>query len=1101
MSVLDDDLLSDVLLRLEELAESSETDSFEQLVALDSELHSKFASDTVLAESAEQRFAALRAVDHCLRDVESVSDVMPSIAGYEFVEEIGRGGMGRVYRARQQGVGRAVAIKVLLAGQLAGKRLRKRFVQEATAIGRLQHPHIVQVFESGEAKGVAYLALEYVEGGNLAQSLRGRPHSNRYAAEMVSKLALAVQFAHERGIVHRDLKPSNILLAHDGAPKIADFGLARLLEDDTDLTRSGEAPGTPSYMAPEQVYGAASPSVDIYALGAILYEILTGRPPFLASTVLGTLEQLRTADSLPPRKLAPEISRDLEAICLKCLEKAPHRRYATAEALATDLGRFLKGEPTLVRPLTSLQRTVHWIRRRPTFASLITVSVGSVLILAVLSALYVVRLREARASSDAERARAETIAEHNARYMYAAHMRTGYEQRAVGQIERVERLLDEYGPGKPYTHLRGFEWYHLKRDLHGERMTLRGHRGELNAVIFSQDGRQLVSGGEDGTIRCWDVATGAELTCFPAHTNCVNSLCFSPDGQLLASGSCDSTIKLWDATAFALLATLAGDADRVDAVAFSPVDGNRLASCGSDSIARIWDLQTRSVVQAHDTKRGPLYTLAWRADGQLLFIGAGGVGRAAKSAGDSGSTVIAWDLVSNEELEETPNHNFDVPTITLAMSHADKRLCAGINTGVYEVMHREPQSRSDPLRGHVGTVQAVRYSHDDELLASGGNDRTIRIWDVTRGMCSQVLTGHGERVGALAFSPCDATLASAGFDGTVKIWGPLKSSRPIRRVRSPGFRSYDLWGTHDLAISADCRWFALRDAPDRIVVLDIADNNRELCRIPVASAALTAISFPQDDRREILNIAQDGGDLLKWNVTKNRLESGSLNLLTRSPLDDATAYSLRHLKLSDDGQYLFTIDGQGVIIIETSSKRLLHTFPSHNDAWGCGVCFSPDGKTAGIATQLESHLWNLDSDDLRNCGEPCCIANHGNWMVQHKGHFLHILDPASDAEPLRLEHSMPVQAYVFSPNGRTLATWTNSEDAVRTNRLDMHLWNTATGEAMAHFAAPPGGMRAMRFSADGRKLCAVTVVAEPPDESGSHEERFHAVVWHGDEGR
>jgi serine/threonine-protein kinase len=272
----------------------------------------------------------------------------PVLPGYEIVEEIGRGGMGIVYKARQARLNRFVALKMLLTGPNVGARARSRFRAEAAATARLQHPNIVQIFDIIEQFDQLFLSLEYIGGGSLARRLGGQPRDWKWSAETVRLLARAVQYAHERRIVHRDLKPGNILVTADGAPKITDFGLAKRIDDDPGSTKTGTVLGTPDYMAPEQADGRVhevGPATDIYALGVILYEMLTGMPPYRGEAMARILDAVRFQAPRPPRELRPETPRDLEAICLKCLEKAPADRYGSAGALAADLGRFLSGQP------------------------------------------------------------------------------------------------------------------------------------------------------------------------------------------------------------------------------------------------------------------------------------------------------------------------------------------------------------------------------------------------------------------------------------------------------------------------------------------------------------------------------------------------------------------------------------------------------------------------------------------------------------------------------------------------------------------------------------------------------------------------------------
>jgi len=296
----------------------------------------------------------------------AAADPADGVPGYELLGELGRGGMGVVFKARQAALGRVVALKMILAGPHAAPSAVARFLAEARAVARFQHPNIVQIFETGEVAGMPYFALEYVEGDTLSKRIARSPQAPDYAAGVAVQLARAVQYAHDRGVVHRDLKPANVLLAADGTAKVTDFGLAKF-DDDSGQTQSGQVLGTPSYMAPEQAEGSndVGPAADVWALGAILYDLLTGRPPFAGSSVVDTLSMVRTREPVPPGQLAAKVPRDLETICLKCLQKDPARRYPSAAALADDLDRYRAGRPILARPVSAAEKAVRWARRNP----------------------------------------------------------------------------------------------------------------------------------------------------------------------------------------------------------------------------------------------------------------------------------------------------------------------------------------------------------------------------------------------------------------------------------------------------------------------------------------------------------------------------------------------------------------------------------------------------------------------------------------------------------------------------------------------------------------------------------------------------------------
>src|SRR6266446_2339012 len=310
---------------------------------------------------------------------EEASRMEMEFGDYALLEEIGRGGQGVVYRARQKSLNRTVALKVIGLGQWSTTPHLRRFRHEAEAAARLEHPQIVPIYEIGERDGSCYFSMKFVEGGQLDQIVRREPMSTRRAAELLVKIARTVQFAHEHGILHRDIKPGNILLDRNGEPHLTDFGLARLIEQESTVTNSFDVLGTPSYMAPEQAAGDVkklSPAADVYSLGAVFYQMLTGQPPFAGGTTYETIRLVMETEPRSPRLWNPKIGRDLSTICLKCLEKDPQRRYSSALALAEDLERWQKHEPIRARRTGLFRRAGKWIRRNPTTAALVPALVG-----------------------------------------------------------------------------------------------------------------------------------------------------------------------------------------------------------------------------------------------------------------------------------------------------------------------------------------------------------------------------------------------------------------------------------------------------------------------------------------------------------------------------------------------------------------------------------------------------------------------------------------------------------------------------------------------------------------------------------------------------
>ena len=472
------------------------------------------------------------------------------IDDYELLEEIARGGMGVVYKARQVSLNRIVALKMILAGQLADAQEIQRFLTEAEAAAHLDHPNIVPVFEVGQYNGQHYFSMGYVEGVSLAAKVADGPLPVREAAELMKTVAEGVQYAHEHGVIHRDLKPSNVLLDKFGRPRVTDFGLAKKIEADSQLTETGRVMGTPSYMPPEQAGGQTDqvgPLSDVYSLGATLYCLLTGRPPFQAASLLETLNQVLQREPVSPQALNPEVDRDLETICLKCLQKETLRRYASAKDFANDLERFLNREPIHARPISRPARAWRWCRRNPIVASLSTAITLALAIGTVVSTHFAIESnralkgqKEATALADEETERAEWL-------LYTSQIARAQLEWTDGNVTNAWEALNACS-----RNFRGWEHDYLHMLFKGTQQTLRGHTQVVNSVAFSPDGRWIVSGAVDKTLKVWDAQTGQEtLTLKGSHAALSHSVAFSPDGsadrQRQQLNTDMVTVKVWDA--------------------------------------------------------------------------------------------------------------------------------------------------------------------------------------------------------------------------------------------------------------------------------------------------------------------------------------------------------------------------------------------------------------------------------------------------------------------------------------------------------------------------------------------------------------------------
>lgn len=548
-----------------------------------------------------------------------------SIPGYEILGELGRGGMGVVYKARQQGLKRLVALKMILSGVQAGEEELSRFRLEAEAVARLQHPNIVQIYEVGETDGRPFFSLEFVDGGSLEDRLDGTPQAARPSAELLEQLARAVHAAHQCGVIHRDLKPANVLLAQDGTPKITDFGLAKQLDRGQGHTQSGDIMGTPSYMAPEQAAGRIKdigPATDVYALGAILYEVLTGRPPFAGEDLLDTLDQVRSQEPVPPRRLVPKLPRDLDTICLKCLQKHPLQRYASAEAFAEDVRRFLAGEPIHARPAGAGERALKWVKRRPAVAGVVGVTLlallsllggGSWSYLAIREALQEARERR----SDAEREKRTALeqgeaarrerqrAEQERDISHTALQREG--TRAAAQLLRQRHFSEKAATDAlnlvPRSR-RGWEWHRLAYEIglapHPEQIVGQ-HDWGIVAGRVSRDGRLLITSGNDGRVVVRNTVTLAETE--------------------LERGKWSEAWRLWQPAVDPRRGPLPSTPETDCVVSLSWVeDGTLLAGASLRGRGIVWDLRDLRCEQFVQHDR-PLYVVAVSADGEHLLFG------------------------------------------------------------------------------------------------------------------------------------------------------------------------------------------------------------------------------------------------------------------------------------------------------------------------------------------------------------------------------------------------------------------------------------------------------------------------------------------------
>ena len=693
---------------------------------------------------------------------------LPEIPGYEVQELLGRGGMGVVFRARHLRLNRIVALKMALAGAYASPHERVRFQREAVAAAGLRHPNVVQIHDVGDFDGRPYFTMEYMEGGSLAERLSGTPMPAHQAALLVATLASPVQAAHMGGIIHRDLKPSNVLLTADGTPKVADFGLARRQEGGATLTVSGARIGTPSYMAPEQARGLThdvGPGLDIYALGAILYELLTGRPPFRAETAAETQRQVVEQEPVWPSRINATVPRDLETVCLKCLEKEPAGRYTTAGDLADDLTRFLNHESIRARPTGPLVRLARWGKRNP-----VPVASLSIVLVTCLVAIATILWQWRNAVEARQRAELAVRSERWERYrsnISAAASALQFQNNSGTARRALEAAPQEH---------RNWEWRHLKSQLDNSRAVMPGTPTDalLRRPNVSPSGDQVAVVDKDArTVNLWETATGKFNGALIGHAGPVEVLAYSPDGKRLASGSADKTVRFWDPATLKEVAVLRGHENSVDWLYYSP-DGLRICSVGGGS-ARLWDATTGRPVAVLG---GPVRRLGviFTPDSRRLVIG---IDREAR----------VYDAGSGQQITALGTHQRQV--VHLVVSPDGKRI-ASCDHDENDIRLWDGLTGREiaVLRGHTFCPEVLAFSPDGARLASGGTypDVAVRLWESGTGRPIAVVTGHGNTIRSITFDSDGRRAVSASAE-QAWLWNGVTGERLVQLRDYSG----DLW--------------------------------------------------------------------------------------------------------------------------------------------------------------------------------------------------------------------------------------------------------------------------------------------------------------------
>ncbi|HTU21447.1 MAG TPA: protein kinase [Gemmataceae bacterium] len=959
------------------------------------------------------------------------------VPGYEILGELGRGGMGVVYKARQIKLDRIVALKMILAGAQADPQQLERFLAEAAAVARLQHPYIVQIHEISDHNGCPFFSLEYVDGGTLAEKLNGAPQPPRLAAHLIRLLAQAIHSAHQKGIIHRDLKPGNILLAAStdqtsgsdnfdseiqaayrlyGIPKISDFGLAKHL-DIQSQTRTGAILGTPSYMAPEQAEGhthAIGPATDVYGLGAILYELLTGRPPFESESSLTTIRQLLGQDPVPPSHLHRKVPRDLETICLKCLEKDPVRRYHSAEELAEDLHRFLSNQTIEARPAGWSGRTLKWIRRHPTKTTAGVVVVCAIFTLLMMGLVYHLRMEKAFEQTQryAEESRQNLIRLHVTQGTSAMNSGDGF----TALLWFTEALRLDAGPPE-------HERPHRQRIAALEQGLPRPellwvHEGAVNEIRFSPDGRRVLTAGEDGKVHLWDSESGQAV--FPPWNEggAVTQALFSSDGRRIAAAGRNGAVHIWDAASGQPLMPALSHRGAVRGIDFSPDDRQIVTASGK--AARVWDVaEGAKPLAAWELKHDDAVNVAlFSPDGRWLA-----------TAGDDG-VVRIWDAANHQPTPIVLSHERAV--LCLAFSPDSKQIASGSSDHTAQVWNLADGAPVGGRLHHRGRVLHVRFSPFGHRLLTASEDGTALLWRVGDDEPVVEPLRHTSIVRWAEFSPDGCRIATASDDNTSRLWSATKGIQLTTPLRSNG-------SVNHVAFSPDGRRLAMASDDGTARVWDIA------CRLQAHVVNEADVFRHQADR-----------DLRLGDLSAPR-RADALRLAERT---------------SPDGRLVLQIDNHDTVRICDAHNGEPVAPPLTHRGQILYAAFSPDGqRVVTTSADQTARVWNTAngapaSPPLMHASavEFADFSPHGQRLVTASDdNTARIWDIASGAMLVPpLKHDGTVVQAIFSSDGRRVATGGLDQTA--------RVWDAATGQSLTPPFQHPWSVRHVRFSPDGQHL-------------------------------
>ncbi len=949
---------------------------------------------------------------------------------FELIEEIGRGGMGVIYRARQTSLNRIVALKMILAGQFASKEEVLRFRGEAEAAANLQHPNIVRIHEMGERDGHHFFSMDFVEGRTLSEILRDGPLPAQRAAKYACRIAEAIEYAHTKGVLHRDLKPSNVVIDANDEPRITDFGLAKRMRSDFGVTVTGQLLGSPNFMPPEQTSAKnaqARPSSDVYGVGAILYCLLTGRPPFHAETIEGLLLLLRDADPVSPRLLNPSVPRDLETICMKCLEKDPARRYATAQKLTDELKRFIRDEPIEARPVHATAKFWRWCRRRPAIAALSAAVLGLLIAVAVSSSISAWRVSIARASEQRANRDLRNTVDRLELQRVENLFSIGESGTAVAQLATLLR-------SDPSNHIAATRL--VSALVHRDWALCTGvtmqHSDRVDTLRFSPNGRTILSVGRDQSARVWNAESG-KLISVLKHKARVLSAQYDSSGKQIITASEDASAQIWNAETGEPGSCLE-HSGKVYWAEFSS-DGRQVVTACADGTARLWDAATGQVKRELRKHTSHVVLARFSRDNKLVV-----------TAGSHGS-IRVWDANSGEMLWRVEDRSS--PLVGMDLSSDGKHLLIVCLDEVIRLWNLETRAEI-PLVGENRAVVHGAFSPNSQFLITSSHDNTARFWDANTGFPIGSPLKHDGTVEWASFSRDGGKIVTLSRDHSARIWDTQTRQHLCQPI-------YDAEKFRRADFSPDGLRLATAGKDGIIHVWDLQPR-RFTGLSSQFPAAITTIDF-----------SSDGNSLLvtSFDGTARVFDARTLTLLAALPHETG----LYLAKFNGDGNQVFSVCGDAVRIWDWR-RRTVVAGPFKHAGKIISIDFNRDANQVvtagsdGTARVWNAATWQPITPPLLHTGlvTMARFSPDGSLVVtaseDHTARVWNATTGKAVTPPLM--HNDHVRSAVFSPDGKRIATASTDDTSC--------LWDARTGERTVPPLQHTRLVERASFSPDGMRI-------------------------------